>query len=84
VDGEQIVKRVTASAGVATKVIAKSRWNAGGPPELSPEQRVARELAKRIKKLRWIGEEKKAKQLQAALSRLPPGESVLLLPMNTD
>jgi hypothetical protein len=58
--------------------------NAGEPPGLSPEQRAARELAKRIKKLRWIGEEENAKQLQAALSRLPPGECVLLLPMSTD
>ncbi len=59
-------------------------WNAGESPELSPEQHVARELAKRIRKLRWIGEEEDAKQLQAALSRLPRRESVLLLPMNTD
>jgi hypothetical protein len=59
-------------------------WNAGEPPELSPEQRVAQELAKRIKKLRWMGEDENAKRLQAVLSRLPPGESVLLLPMSTD
>jgi hypothetical protein len=59
-------------------------WNASEPPELSPAQRVAHELAKRIKKLRWIGEDENAKRLQAALSRLPPGESVLLLPVSTD
>jgi len=62
----------------------KRTWNAGEPPELSPEQRTARELVKRIRKLRWIGEEEKARQLQASLAQMPPGESVLLLPMNTD
>jgi hypothetical protein len=66
------------------EVVMRRTWKAGKPPELSPEQRAARELAERIRKLRWIGEEKKARPLQAALAQMPPGESVLLLPMSTD
>jgi len=66
------------------RLLMERTANAGEPPELSSEQRIARELVKRIRKLRWIGEEEKARQLQAALSEMPPGESVLLLPVNTD
>ena len=58
--------------------------NASEPPELSPDQRTERELVKRIRKLRWLGKEEEARQLQAKLSNMPPGESVLLLPMSTD
>jgi hypothetical protein len=66
------------------EVTMNRTWYANDRPELSSEQRAARDLVKQIKKLRWMGEEENAKQLQATLSRLPPGESVLLLPMNTD
>jgi len=53
-------------------------------PELSPEERITRELVKRIRKLRWIGMEKEAKRLQAALSGRTCADSVLVLPMDTD
>jgi len=53
-------------------------------PELSPEQSAARELANRIKKLRWMGIEKEAKSLQAGLARMSRPENVLLLPASTD
>ncbi len=52
--------------------------------KVSLEQRASRELARRIRKLRWIGMAKEAKRLQAELSRMPRVESVLLLPMDTD
>jgi hypothetical protein len=50
----------------------------------SREECASRELAQRIRKLRWIGMAEEAKRLQAALSRMPRIESVLLLPMDTD
>jgi hypothetical protein len=53
-------------------------------PELSSEESAARELANRIKKLRWMGMEKEAKSLQATLARMSRPENVLLLPANTD
>jgi hypothetical protein len=68
----------------ARKVTHGNMLNAREPPELSSEERAARELVKRIRKLRWLGMEEEARWMQAALSRLPPGESVLLLPANTD
>jgi hypothetical protein len=52
--------------------------------ELSQDERRARNLVKRIRKLRWMGMEEEAKQLQREFSRIPRGESVLLLPANTD
>jgi hypothetical protein len=36
------------------------------------------ELIKLIRKLRWIGLEEEAKQLQAALSRFPPEQRAVL------
>jgi hypothetical protein len=66
------------------EVTMKKTWNADDRSQLSPKQRAARELAKRIRKLRWLGEEENARLLQAALAQMPPGESVLLLPMSTD
>lgn len=53
-------------------------------PELSFEENLAQDLVKRIRKLRWIGREDEAKRLQAALSGRVFGESVLLLPADTD
>jgi hypothetical protein len=39
-------------------------------PDVSPEQRVAAKLVKRIRKLRWIGMEEEAEQLQIACPEL--------------
>jgi hypothetical protein len=54
--------------------------------DLSPEQRASTDLAKLIRKLRWIGMEEEAKQLQTVLSRFPSEqvEIVLADPPNTD
>jgi hypothetical protein len=54
--------------------------------DVTPEQRAARELAKLIRKLRWIGMEQEAEQLQTALGRFPSDKraSVLAGPHSTD
>jgi hypothetical protein len=52
--------------------------------QLPRDERGARELVKRIRKLRWMGMDEEARRLQRVLSRIPPGESVLLLPPDTD
>jgi len=44
-------------------------------PERGPvEQRTSAELVKMIRKLRWIGLEEEAHQLQLVLNRFPPEE----------
>ena len=42
------------------------------------EELTSAELVKMIRKLRWIGLEEEARQLQAALDRFPPGERAVL------
>lgn len=37
-------------------------------PDVSPDERASSELLKRIRKLRWIGMEHEAQQLQAKLN----------------
>jgi hypothetical protein len=51
-----------------------------------PEQRAAREVVKLIRKLRWIGLEREAEQLQTALGGFPPDKraSLLAAPHITD
>ena len=41
-------------------------------------------IARRIRKLRWLGLDDEARRLEAILSEVPAGECVLLLPINTD
>jgi len=41
-------------------------------PDVSAEERAFNEMVKRIRKLRWIGKEQEARQLQAALGESPP------------
>lgn len=53
-------------------------------PEMSPDERATRDLAKKIRKLRWLGMQEEAKRLQAKLSGKHLAESVLLLPADTD
>lgn len=44
-------------------------------PDPGPvEQRTSAELVKMIRKLRWIGLEEEAHQLQVVLNRFPPEE----------
>lgn len=50
---------------------------AGLVPE-TPEQLTSAELVKLIRKLRWIGLEEEARQLQAALNRFPPEERAVV------
>jgi hypothetical protein len=52
----------------------------------TPEQPAAREVVKLIRKLRWIGLEAEAKELQVVLSGFPPDErgSLLAGPHSTD
>jgi hypothetical protein len=54
--------------------------------DVSPEQKAAREVVKLIRKLRWIGLEREASELQAALSEFPSDKraSVLAGPHSTD
>jgi len=54
--------------------------------DITPEQKAAREVVKLIRKLRWIGMEREAEQLQTALGGFPPGERASLLagPHSTD
>jgi hypothetical protein len=59
------------------------------PPEVSPVERSVTELIKRIRKLRWIGLENEAEQLQAqlqlALRRVDEPRGTLLAgPCDTD
>jgi hypothetical protein len=44
----------------------------------------AQAIARRIRKLRWLGLDDDARRLEATLSKVPEGECVLLLPINTD
>ena len=52
----------------------------------TPEQRAACEVVKLIRKLRWIGMEREAKQLQMALSGFPSDKRASLVagPHSTD
>jgi hypothetical protein len=54
--------------------------------EITPEQQAAREVVKLIRKLRWIGLEREAEQLQTALGGFPPDTRASLLagPHSTD
>jgi hypothetical protein len=54
--------------------------------EITPEQKAAREVVKLIRKLRWIGMEREAEQLQTALGGFPPDKRASLLadPHSTD
>jgi hypothetical protein len=52
--------------------------------DILEEQRTASELVKRIRKLRWMGMEEEAQQLQIALCRLQHADTVLAAPPDTD
>jgi hypothetical protein len=54
--------------------------------DVTPEQKAAREVVKLIRKLRWIGMEQEAEQLQTALSGFPSDKRASLLagPHSTD
>ncbi|MGD9922603.1 MAG: hypothetical protein AB7V13_14350 [Pseudorhodoplanes sp.] len=51
------------------------------PPQaagFAPEEITSAELVKLIRKLRWIGLEEEARQLQIALNRFPPDQRAVL------
>jgi hypothetical protein len=54
------------------------------PPDLSAEHRVSTDLAKRIRKLRWLGMQREAEELQMSLRRVPHTECVIVVPRDTD
>jgi hypothetical protein len=58
--------------------------NGRQPPDLSAEQRLSSDLAKRIRKLRWLGMQQEAEQLQMTLRRVPHTECVIVVPRDTD
>jgi hypothetical protein len=53
-------------------------------PDVSAQQRTSVELAKRIRKLRWIGMEQEAERLQIALSSASPQDRVFAEPHDKD
>jgi hypothetical protein len=67
-----------------------SKTNDIGPNDIvvdvPPEQRTSCELVTLIRKLRWIGMESEAAQLQTVLRSVPPDEraSLLAAPRSTD
>lgn len=54
------------------------------PSDVSGEQKSARDLVKRIRKLRWMGMEEEAERLQVALRRIEHTDCVLAAPRDTD
>lgn len=53
-------------------------------PNVSAEERTSHDLTKRIVKLRWIGMEVEAEQMQLALRRVEPGRTLLADPADRD
>ena len=53
-------------------------------PALSADEQVACDLVKRIRKLRWMGMQQEAEQLQMALRRVPHADCVIVVPRDTD
>ena len=49
-------------------------------PDVPLEQRTTDELAKRVRKLRWMGFEEEANRLQRILSDITPARRVLTAP----
>jgi hypothetical protein len=54
------------------------------PSDVSYPQSASADLVKRIRKLRWIGMDEEADQLQILLSSMPPEHRVLVEPPDTD
>ena len=53
-------------------------------PDVSARERISNELVKRIRKLRWIGREEEAGELEHALRLSLSAPLVLTLPAETD
>jgi hypothetical protein len=53
-------------------------------PDVSVEERLASEFTKRIRKLRWMGMDDEARQLQCALRHARVTDTLLAAPYDTD
>jgi hypothetical protein len=56
------------------------------PPDVLAEQRASNKLVKLIRKLRWMGMEEEAERVQMELAQrgVPPADSVVAVPRETD
>ncbi len=56
------------------------------PPDALAEQRASNKLVKLIRKLRWMGMEEEAERVQMELAQrgVPPADSVVAVPHDTD
>jgi hypothetical protein len=53
-------------------------------PDESIDERASREVTKLIRKLRWIGKEDEASELESKLQSTRAGDCVLAAPRDTD
>lgn len=53
-------------------------------PPAAAEERASHELVMRILKLRWMGMENEAEQIEAALRRVEPSCTLIAGPFDTD
>ncbi len=58
--------------------------SAASRPHASIEERTSIELVKLVKKLRWIGMDEEAKQVQEVLREVDPAATLLAGPWDTD
>jgi hypothetical protein len=72
------------STNVLGRASMQTVRNGCQPPDLSAEQRLSSDLARRIRKLRWLGMQQEAEQLQMTLRRGPHTECVIVVPRDTD
>jgi len=55
-----------------------------GASPLSADEQVSRDLVNRIRKLRWMGMQQEAEELQLTLCRVPHSDCVIVVPRDTD
>ncbi|HEY2535082.1 MAG TPA: hypothetical protein VGJ20_45490 [Xanthobacteraceae bacterium] len=53
-------------------------------PDVFAEKRTTRELVERILKLRWMGLEKEAREMELKLQKIESGATLLADPCGTD
>jgi hypothetical protein len=53
-------------------------------PALSAEEQMSSDLVRRIRKLRWMGMQQEAEELQMMLCRVPHDDCVVVVPRDTD
>jgi len=53
-------------------------------PALSAEEQAVSDLVNRIRKLRWMGMQEEAEQLQMTLRCVPHTDCVIVVPRDTD